>query len=114
MALVERLCQVDEHEPGGEPQTRHMAYALFVSGLFAVLHGRWTPANIKSFYQMTSEDISEFDTLVGRIQAYPTDAERVIAVQQVTRIMSAWEAKDDYPVPGHLTVANIRTELSNI
>ena len=81
MALIERLCQVNPLEPGGEPQERHIALNPFVGGIFSVLGGYHTLLEFKNFYAMTAEDIVEMDVLIGRITAYPADSvQRMVAV----------------------------------
>ncbi len=111
MALVERLCQIDPDEPGGEPYERHIHTNPFCEALFSVLAGYHTVAQIKLFYNMTPEDETEMDALVARIIAYPNDHRRDRSVHRVRSIMTFWEQGD---ITGYQTVANIRDKLESI
>lgn len=107
MALIERLCQI--HEEG----EYHLNIALnpFCEALFSVLGGYHSVDDIKSFYDMTAEDITEMDALVARIIAYPNDYRRDRAVHRVRSILTFWEQGD---VPGYQTVAQIRAKMNTI
>lgn len=108
MALVERLCQVEDD------LGRNIALNDFVEVLFRVLDGRHSVQDVKVFYNMTPEDASEFDTLVGRVQARSTLADKMLAVHQVRAILTFWERKDDLAAPPYDTVQDIRSELNSI
>ena len=110
MALIERLCQIDPDQPGGEPYERHMALNPFVEALFSILGSWHTIPQIKAFYSMTAEDITEFDALIDRITAYPVGYERMLAVHRVRSIMTFWEAE----IPSYSTVNAIRTWFGEI
>ena len=121
MALIERLCQVDPDEPGGELYERHIALNPFVGGIFSVLGGYHTLLEIKNFYAMTAEDITEMDMLIGRITAYPVDSvPRMLAVQRVRSILTFWEQSgglssgDTGYISGYSTVADIRSRFGEI
>lgn len=108
MTLIERLCQVDPDEE------RNIALNPFVEALFSVLGGYITVSQIKSFYNMTSEDEVETDALIVRITAYPNDSntnQRDRAVHRVRSILTFWEQGD---VPGYMTVAEIRAQFNVI
>lgn len=111
MALIERLCQIDEDDPGGEPQERHIALNSFCEALFSVLGGYHTVTQIKGFFNMTAADIVEMDTLVSRITAHADDHERDRAVHRVRSILTFWELGE---VAGYLTVADIRGKFNTI
>jgi hypothetical protein len=108
MALIERLCQVEEDE------SRNIALNPFCEGLFSILGGYITISQMKTFYSMTTEDETEMDTLIGRITAYSATSatnERDRAVHRVRAIMTFWEQGD---VPGYQTVAEIRSQFGSI
>ena len=109
MPLIERLCQVDS-----EPQERHIALNPFCEILFRVLDGRHTVQDVKTFYDMTTEDETEFDALVNRVTTRSTLYERMLAVHQIRAILTLWEIHDDYALPPYDTVQDIRTELNNL
>ena len=112
MALVERLCQIDEDEPGGEPQERHIALNPFCEAMFGILGGYITISQVKAFYSMTAEDEAEFDTMIGRVQAYNANSlQRGYSVHRIRGIMTFWEQGD---VPGYTTVAEVRAQLNAI
>jgi hypothetical protein len=108
MALVERLCQVDE-DPA-----RNIALNDFVEILFRVLDGRHTVQDVKGFYDMTAEDATEMDALVARVTARSTLYERMLAVHQIRSILTFWERRNDLNAPAYDTVQDIRTELNNL
>jgi len=110
MALVERLCQIDVGDPGGEPQERHIALNPFCEALFSILGGYHTVPELKTFYAMTAEDVTEFDALVARVAAYPSLDMRMLAVHRVRSIMTFWEAE----IPVYSTVTAIRNWLNTI
>ena len=105
MALVERLCQVDPDE------SRNIALNSFCEGLFSVLGGYITNSQVKAFYSMTSEDETEYDTLVGRIVAYDDNWHRDRAVHRVRSVLTFWEQGN---VPGYQTVSEIRSQLNAV
>ena len=105
MALVERLCQVEED------YTRNIAYEPFVAGLVSVLSGAHTIAQVKAFYQMDAADEAEFDTLVDRITDTPQTADRTLKILRVKAIMSFWEMGG---ITTYDSVAGIRTHLNAI
>ena len=114
MALVERLCQVDLDEPGGEPSERHIALNPFCEALFSILGGYVTVSQLKAFYNMTPEDEAELDTFVDRILAYSATSNQNLrerAVHRVRGILTFWEQGD---IPGYMTVANIRSQLNTV
>lgn len=105
MALVERLCQVeDDHE-------RNIALNPFCEALFSVLGGYHTVAQVKAFYAMTPDDSAEMDTLVDRITATPQQIDRAIKVHRVRSILTFWEQGD---ISSYDTVEGIRQHLNNV
>ena len=123
MDLIERLCQVDPDEPNGEPQERHIALNPFCEGLFSILGGYHTVAQLKSFYAMTAEDIVEMDVLVARILDYSATSntnDRERAVHRVRGILCFWEQSgglgpgDPGYIPGYSTVADIRSKFGEV
>jgi hypothetical protein len=105
MALVERLCQVEEDD------TRNIALNPFVEALFSVLGGYITVAQVKSFYSMTAEDETEMDALITSVTAYPDDYRRDRAVHRVRSILTFWEQGD---IPTYNTVAGVRSHFNAI
>ena len=105
MALVERLCQVEEDH------TRNIALNPFCEALFSVLGGYHTNAQVKAFYAMTAEDAAEYDTLVARVVAVQQDAARALKVHRIRSILTFWEQGD---INGYDTVAGIRQQLNNV
>jgi hypothetical protein len=108
MALIERLCQVEEDE------SRNIALNPFVEGLFSILGGYITVAQMKTFYAMDVDDEAEMDTLIGRITAYSATSatnDRDRAVHRVRAIMTFWEQGD---IPTYNTVAGIRSHFNAI
>ena len=114
MALVERLCQIDPDEPGGEPYERHIATEDFIGGLWDVLGGYHTVTAVKTFYDMTPADEAEMDTLVSQINGVPKLEKTMGRVQRVRSILTKWDRKEDLNVPGYDTVNDIRTQLNNL
>ncbi len=116
MALVERLCQLSlEDDPiNGEPGERHIALNDFVEGLHDILGGYHTTIQMKTFYDMTAEDIVEFDVLVAQIGSVSQLQKKMGRVHRVRSILTKWEKKDDLNVPGYDTVGDIRVQLNNI
>lgn len=121
MPLIERLCQVAPDEPNGEPYERHIALSPFVGGIFSVLGGYHTVAQLKNFYAMTAEDIVELDVLIARITAYAASSvPQMLAVQRVRSILTFWEQSggrspgDTGYIAGYSTVADIRGHFSTI
>ena len=108
MALIERLCQVDPDEPGGEPYERHMALNPFCEALFSVLGGYHTVSQVKGFYNMTVEDEDEMDTIIAAVTSVPQLAERALKIHRIRSVLTFWEQGD---VPGYQTVAQIRGHL---
>jgi hypothetical protein len=107
-ALVERLCQVDPDE------SRNIALNPFCEGLFSILGGYITVAQMKTFYAMTVNDQEEMDTLIGRVTAYSATSatnERDRAVHRLRAIMTFWEQGD---IPTYNTVAGIRSHFNAI
>lgn len=105
MALVERLCQVEED------YDRNIALNPFVEAQYSVLKGDHTIAQVKGFYNMTPEDEAEYDTLIARVTAYTTLPERMLACHRIRSILTFWEQGD---VPGYQSVADIRDKLEAI
>jgi len=111
MALIERLCQIEPDEPGGEPYERHIPLNPFCEALYSVLGGYHTNAELKAFWDMTTADETEYDALVTRVTAYPNDHRRNRAVHRVRSILTFWEMES---VPGYMTVAQIRAHFNAI
>jgi len=111
MALVERLCQVEPEDPGGEPYERHIALNPFCEACFSVLGGHHTASEIKAFYNMTPADEVEFDALLGRVTAHPPDHSRLLAVHRIRSILTFWEQGE---VPGYTMVSQIRAWFNTI
>lgn len=114
MALVERLCQIDPGEPGGEPYERHIALNDFVEGLYDILGGYHTVIQMKTFYNMTPEDEVEFDEILSQIQSVAQLQRRLGRIHRVRSILTKWERKDDLNLTGYDAVSDIRTHLNNI
>ena len=114
MALVERLCQIDPDEPGGEPYDRHIALNDFVEGLYDILGGYHTTTQMKTFYDMTAADITEFDNLVSQIQGVAQLQKRMGRIHRVRSILTKWERKDDLNLTGYDTVSDIRLHLGQV
>lgn len=114
MALVERLCQIDPDEPGGEPYERHIALNDFVEGLYDILGGYHSVIQMKTFYNMTPEDEAEFDALVAQIQSVAQLQKKLGRIHRVRAILTKWERKDDLNLTGYDTVSDIRMQLNGV
>lgn len=121
MALIERLCQIDPNEPGGEPYERHIALNPFVEALFSILGGYHTVAQLKNFYAMTASDEAELDILMSRITDHAIkDGNRILAVHRVRSILTFWQQSGGLEpghyayLPGYSTVADIREKFGEV
>lgn len=103
--LATRLTQTDPDE------ARNIALNPFVEALFSVLHGRHSVAGVKVFYNMTAEDGTDFDALVGKITSTLDLTERIVRIHRIRSILTFWEQGD---VTGYLTPDDIETELAGI
>jgi hypothetical protein len=112
MALIERLCQVDPDEPGGEPKERHIAIHDWIAAQTMVLAGVHTVAQVKTFYAMTAEDEAEYDTIIGLITDHNQIYNRMLAVRHMEAVLHFHERRHDVTTP-YNTVAGVRTELLN-
>ena len=97
MALVARLMHEDTDE-------RSIAVHQFVAALKRVNSGKWTPAQIKAFYAMTTADAAEFDFLVGKLAAIADSGDRLDMLAEIEAIFILAESKT---VPDHITVSDV-------
>lgn len=107
MALVERLCQIYEDDES----YLNIALNPFCEAQMSILGGYITASQVKAFYAMDTEDETEYDTLIARVQAYPQAASRLLAVHRIRTILTFWEQEG---LPGYTTVAEIRAQLNAI
>lgn len=124
--LVWRLCQVDEEdgglpgagrspgEPGYDPSTTHIAYGSFCDALMDVLGGYHTITQMKTFYNMPTEQQQQLDALVARINSALTLESKVGRIGRLRSILSKWQIAEDLNLAGYDTPADIQTHLLNI
>lgn len=103
--LTIRLVQQDPDE------TRNIALNPFVESLYSVLGGWHTVAQVKSFYNMTANDITAFDTLVSKVTSTADLTERMLRLHRIRSILTFWEQGD---VTGYQTADDIETKLGAI
>ena len=101
MPLVERLTHSDPDD------TRHIAVHEFVAAMHVVAIGDRTKAQLKSHYNMTAADETEFDTMVAAAPPafQVANLERYINRIHWVLILSEGD------VPTYQTDAQVRTEL---
>ena len=101
MALIERLTKTD---PDG---TRHIAVHEFAAAMHVVAIGDRTKAQLKSHYNMTVADETEFDTLVANAPPASQTANLERYINRIHWVLILGEGE----VPTYATDAEIRTEL---
>lgn len=116
--LVLRLCQVDEDE-GGFPPDQHIAINDFVSGLWDIFGDRvagvaspyHTVTQMKTFYNMPTNQQNQLDALIAKIASAPTDLGVVGRLRRFESILHKWERKQDLNLTGYDTPDDIETQL---
>jgi hypothetical protein len=110
MALVERLMHWgnqsgDSEPPDFEPIGRFMPVHQFFAAVFEVAEGPRTAAQIKTFYEMTPADETDFDALIALSPA--GDAARALYVESIHAVFLLAGQR----VPNYSTPAELRARL---
>ena len=123
--LIMRLCQVDELNGGlegsgyspGDPNYvaahAHINTDMFVYGLLDVAGGYHTSLNMKTIFNMDEEQQTDFDTLVGLINA-PTLEQRLGRIFRFQSILAKWFAQSDFPIAAYDTPDDIQAQMMAI
>ena len=96
---------------GEDEHDKNIALNPFCESLFAVLAGYHTVAQVKTFYDMTTAEGDELDTLVSRVTAHAAGIERHEAVHRIRCILTFWEHGG---IPGYQTTAEIQARLNEV
>ena len=99
MALVERLMRTDPDE------SRYIAVHIFFAALHEIASGNATLNQLKSYWNTTTADNTELDTIAA---AAPSgDGARAMYINRLHSVFILAEEG----VPGYDTPANVRTKL---
>jgi len=116
MPLVKRLCQLQiaEWPDDGVEPGREIAIGPFMGALISVLNGDHTLAQVKSYYNMTPAEEDQLDILQAKIVAGQKLENRLLLTLRLFSIFLWWQRIDDYPIPGYMTVSDIRSRINDL
>mgnify|MGYP001614587856 FL=1 len=107
MALIERLT-------GADPDpTRKIRVHQFAAHAHEIVRARTTVAYVKTYWQMSAADITEFDALIAQFTGL-TDLQKLFRVQDYERILelAEYSLNSRYgPITGYGTPADVRAKL---
>ena len=104
MALIERLMHLDS-----ESDDRHIAVHQFFAAATEVNAGEVTRQQMKNFYDMTSEDETDFDAIANTLVG--GNSQRALRLQRIHAVFILAETLQDEPVPGYDTPSAVRAKL---
>ena len=104
--LVQRLM----HDPS-VPPADHIAVHDFFAALTRVNAGRWTAADIKSYYGMSGQDGTDFDWMVAQLAAISDQTQRLAVLTEINAVFILAESGT---IPNHITPNDVQTEIVNL
>lgn len=108
--LRHRICQ----DYAGDLSNLNIPIHAFVSACKLILHGVYTSAQVSSYFNLSTGEQADWDTIVARVTAYSNTLNsngRDRAIGAIEATLMLYELRQDYPVAGYNTADEVWARL---